>query len=170
VSAANKLQISTEQKADVAVVFGAAVWSKNRPSSILMGRVDKAVELYKNGLVRKIYLTGSNAPGELSEAQVAFNYIKNFDVNLNDVLLEKKTTSTSEQVSFIKNELLDTLHLKKIVIVSDRYHLKRIKEIGKFFNLKLESVNSRINFNFKDMVYYKIREGIALLIFWLFAF
>ncbi len=39
------------QKADVAVVLGAAVWSNNKPSPSLASRVDKAAQIYHKGLV-----------------------------------------------------------------------------------------------------------------------
>lgn len=164
-----KLNISTNNKADIAVVLGAAVWSQNKPSDILKWRLNKVVELYQKGFVKKIQLTGSNAPGEMTEAEVAFNYLKTTDINLNDVLIERNTTSTVEQVSFIKHELMDKQGYKKIIVVSDKYHLKRIKEISRFYNIKTELVGSKINLKFKDLVYYKFREGVALLVFWLFA-
>jgi len=164
-----KLNVSMSNKADIAVVLGAAVWSKNKPSDILKWRLNKVVELYQKGFVKKIQLTGSNAPGEMTEAEVAFNYLKTTDINLNDVLIERNTTSTVEQVSFIKREIMDKQGYKKIIVVSDKYHLKRIKEISRFYNIKTELAGSKINLKFKDLVYYKFREGVALLVFWLFA-
>ncbi|MFN3478156.1 MAG: FAD-dependent oxidoreductase, partial [bacterium] len=63
------------------VVLGAAVWSDNKPSPILAARVDKAIDLMKNFNVEKVYFTGSNAPGELSEAEVALNYLKSKNIS-----------------------------------------------------------------------------------------
>jgi len=83
---------------DVAVVLGAAVWTNNIPSPSLASRAEKAYELYKAGIVKKIQLTGGNAPGELSEAEVAFRYLKSRGVDTNDMWVEKKTSNTAEQV------------------------------------------------------------------------
>ncbi len=156
-------------KSEIAVVLGAAVWTGNKPSDILAYRANKAVELYKNGKTKRIQLTGSNAPGELSEAEAAFNYIKNMNVPEKDLYLETETTSTTEQVQFIKNELIDNKQFRSIVVVSERFHLKRIKEIGKFFKVELQLVNSDIKISSQKLIYYKLREGLALLMFWLFA-
>jgi len=158
-----------EPNGTVCVVLGAAVWSNNVPSTILMERLNKAQELYEKKKIQKIQLTGGNAPGELSEAEVAFNYLTKFPVNPKDVWLEKKTTSTTEQVRFIKNELMKKKKLSEIVVISDRFHLKRINEISKFYNIKIKLCGSRVTLNSKRLIYYKLREGIALINFWFFA-
>jgi vancomycin permeability regulator SanA len=158
-----------EPTGDVGVVLGAAVWSNNVPSTILMERLDKARELYQKKKIKKIQLTGGNAPGELSEAEVAFNYLAKFSVNPNDIWMEKKTASTTEQIRFIKNELIGEKKIKNVVIISDRFHLKRINEISKFYNIKVKLSGSNVTLNSKSLVYYKLREGVALINFWFFA-
>jgi vancomycin permeability regulator SanA len=155
---------------NVGVVLGAAVWSYNKPSPSLAARVDKAIDLYKDGIIDKIQLTGSNAPGELSEAEVALRYL-NEKANLNpyDIWLEKRTRSTLEQVHFIKKNLLTNEKIDNILVISDSYHLKRIQEICKFYNVKAEVFASDLKLSSQNMLYYKIRETIALLIFWFYA-
>jgi vancomycin permeability regulator SanA len=154
---------------NVVVVLGSAVWSHNSPSPSLAARVDKAVELYKKGIVNKIQLTGSNAPGELSEAEVAYNYIKFANINLSDVWKEEKTVSTSEQIEFIKEHILTKKNIGNIIIVSDAYHLARVEEICRFYNVNAEVSPSHLKLNFQDELYYKIKESIALIVFWFFA-
>ncbi|MCK9211325.1 MAG: YdcF family protein [Ignavibacteriaceae bacterium] len=158
-----------EPTGEVGVVLGAAVWSNNVPSTILMERLDKARELYQKKKIKKIQLTGGNAPGELSEAEVAFNYLTKFPVDPKDVWMEKKTASTTEQIRFIKNELIGEKKIQNVVIISDRFHLKRINEISKFYNIKVKLSGSNVTLNSKSLVYYKLREGIALINFWFFA-
>ena len=65
-----------KNKNNTIVVLGAAVWSGNKPSPSLSGRVDEAIKLYNNGYGGKIIFTGSNAPGEMSESEVAYEYAK----------------------------------------------------------------------------------------------
>lgn len=158
-----------EPTGEVGVVFGAAVWSNNVPSTILMERLNKARELYRKRKIEKIQLTGGNAPGELSEAEVAFNYLSKFQINEHDIWIEKKTTSTAEQVKFIKNDLIAKRGIQDIVVISDRFHLKRIYQISNFYNIKVKLCGSGVTLNSKSLVYYKLREGIALINFWFFA-
>ncbi len=154
---------------NIAVVLGAAVWSGNQPSPTLSSRIDKAVKLYKKGIINKILLTGSNAPGELTEAEVAFNYIVNKNVDTTDIYLETQTTSTTEQIRFIKNNLISSQKYDNVFVVSDRYHLTRIKEISRFYNIKIIVVASELELSFETKLYNRIRECIALTVFWCFA-
>ena len=153
----------------VGVVMGAAVWSNNRPSPSLALRADMAAELYKDGLLKKIQVTGGHAPGELSEAEVAYKYLVSKGVDSTDIWIEKKTASTSEQIRFIKNRLVDKKHLSNIMIISDPYHLARIKEICKFYKIKTQLAPSGMQLSFDSKIYYRLRESIALLVFWFFA-
>ncbi|MHB1685800.1 MAG: YdcF family protein [Ignavibacteriaceae bacterium] len=158
-----------KNQTNVAVVLGAAVWSHNSVSPSLAARVDKAVELYKKGIVNKIQLTGGNAPGELSEAEVAYDYMKPQNINHSDIWLETKTASTLEQVKFVKDSLLAKKNISHIIIVSDGYHLTRVREICKFFHIKTFVSASGLDLSTEHKLYYKLRESIALTVFWLFA-
>jgi vancomycin permeability regulator SanA len=154
---------------NVAVVLGAAVWSHNSPSPSLAARADKAVELYRKGIVNKILVTGSNTPGEMSEADVAFYYIKLENVDTSVVWLETNTTSTAEQVRFIRDQIFTKKNIGMVIIVSDSYHLTRVREMCKFYKIRTELAASDLKLNFQHNLYYKMKESIALLVFWLFA-
>ncbi len=163
-----KDKIITKDPKNIGVVLGAAVWSHNKPSPSLSARVDKAVLLYEGKTIFKIYLTGSNAPGELAESEVALNYIHSLGKDIPDVFIEKETTSTNEQVAFIKKKLLS--HKTNIVIViSDGYHLVRVLEISRFHNIKIQVVPSDLIPGFEKAVYNDLREALALTVFWFFA-
>lgn len=153
----------------VGVVLGAAVWSDNQPSPSLKSRVDKAIELFKNKNINIIQLTGSNAPGELSESEVAFNYLTEGKIDPKFIWKEKRTTSTLEQIKFIRSEILPRNDVSEIIIISDAYHLPRIMEISNFFKLKVKVIPSDIEFKFNNKVQNQIRETVAIIIFWLFG-
>jgi vancomycin permeability regulator SanA len=154
---------------NIAVVLGAAVWSNNNPSPMLASRSEKAYELYKQGYINKIQLTGGNAPGELSEAEVASLYLKQRGVNMNDIWIENKTSNTAEQVRFVKEELINKKRLTNIIFISNSYHLTRINEICSFYNVNAGIEASNLDLSFDSNIYYKVRESIALLVFWFFA-
>jgi vancomycin permeability regulator SanA len=150
----------------IAVVLGAAVWQNNLPSPSLRKRIDKALMLYKIGVVKKIQLTGGNAPGELSEAEVGYKYLLTKGMNPKDILLEERTSSTAEQISFIKKNLLKR-NKNDIIIVSDAYHLPRVKEICKFNNINVRLIPSGLHIY--NEINVKVRELVGLTFFWLFA-
>ena len=79
--------ISAIPNHDVALVFGAAVWSTlNRPSHALEDRILSAVELYKNNKVKKIIMSGDNSIKEYNEPIVMKNYAVDLGVNPDDII------------------------------------------------------------------------------------
>ena len=161
-----------KSKENIAVVLGAAVWSGNIPSPTLSSRVDKALDLLKEGFAGKIVLTGGKAPGELSESEVAFEYARAKGIDTSIVVIENVTSSTSDQIKWISDELMNKgseYKFADVIIVSDAYHLPRAIEISKFFNLDIKVAESTHKQEFNDKIFTKIRECIAVFNFWNFA-
>jgi vancomycin permeability regulator SanA len=155
---------------NIAIVLGAAVWKGNIPSPTLSSRVEKALELLEEGFAGKIILTGGSAPGELPEAEVAYEYARVKGVDTSKVIIEILTSSTADQIRWINNYLMDNkISAADIILISDAYHVPRAIEISKFFNLNVKVAESVHKQDFKDQVYTKIRESIALFNFWNFA-
>ena len=111
-------------KADAAIVLGAAVWG-GEVSPVFRERINHAIELYRNGKVRKIILTGGQGNRrELTEAAAARAYAVKKGVPEGDILVEDKSHTTYENVLNAK-QLADANGLKKVLIVSDPMHMKR---------------------------------------------
>ncbi|MBI9070339.1 MAG: YdcF family protein [Melioribacteraceae bacterium] len=156
-------------KSEIAVVLGAAVYRDNKPSPILKGRIEKAKELIQNNEIGKVQLTGGKAPGEITEGMCAYNYLIEKGIDEDKLLLEEDTKTTSEQIRFIKNNLVNKKGFDKIIVISDSFHLVRILEMSKFFNINVMCVASDYKLNWEKHFYYKIRDSIGLLLFWFFA-
>lgn len=155
---------------DNAVVLGAAVWSNNKPSTIFEERIKKVYNVAMKGKVRNIQLTGGNAPGELSEAQAAKNYLKSLGLTGAYITIEEETSTTSQQIEFIREKYFNNSLMKQsIVIISDDFHLPRALEMSKFFNLELNGLASDYKLSLDKLLYYRARESIALVLFWLFG-
>ena len=162
--------ILNKNNKNVAVVLGAAVWRGNIPSPTLSSRVDKALELLDQKFVGKIILTGGKAPGELPESEVAYQYARVKGVDTAKVEYETSTSSTNDQIRWINSYLCENENtIAEIIIISDAYHLPRAIEISKFYNLDVKVAESTHKQEFKDKIFTKIRECIALFNFWNFA-
>jgi vancomycin permeability regulator SanA len=160
----------SKSKNNVAVVLGAAVWSDNLPSPTLSSRVDKAIELIEEGFAGRIVLTGGSAPGEMSESEVALEYAKAKGIDEKKIITESSTASTAEQIEWIKRNLSQNKNANRdIILISDSYHLPRVIEISKFFNLDIKVAESSHKLNFRDKLINKTRECVALFNFWCFA-
>lgn len=151
------------------VIPGAAVWSKAKPSPIFEGRIRKALDLYRKGIVKNLIVTGGNAPGEISEADAAFRYLTNLGVDPKKIITERETSTTIEQIKFLWFEQNYNADSSKVLMVSDGFHLARILQISNFFNIKAVGVASEYSLSFEKAIYYRSRECIALLLFWFFA-
>ncbi len=159
-----------ENEKNLAFVLGAAVWQKNKPSPLFEGRIKKSLELYNNGIISKIQVTGSNAPGELSEAKTAYNYLLTKGVAASDILVEENSSNTHQQIKYlIKNDYDYTRKFDNIILISDEFHMARIQEICKYYRLSVVTVKSDYELNWQKLLYYRIRETVALFLFWLFG-
>ncbi|MCX6618244.1 MAG: YdcF family protein [Acidobacteria bacterium] len=112
--------------AAVIVVFGAAEY-RGRPSPVLRGRLDRALELYRRGLAGIIITTGG--PGgdpDFTEAGVARNYLVAHGVPPESILVEDESASTSQTILDVV-EIMSRHGMRTCLVVSDGYHLFRIK-------------------------------------------
>ncbi len=148
---------------------GAAVWSHGKPSPIFEGRIRKAFELYKKGQIKQIILTGGNAPGEISESEAAYKYLKNLKVPEKSLQLETQSSTTTLQIRYLYKKYFGLQNQKPILIISDGFHLTRIIQIAKYFNVNVVGVASGYTLSFDKTIFYRSRESVALLLFWFFA-
>ena len=153
---------------NLGVVLGAAVWNKDIPSPLFQSRIKKAYFLLRNGKIHQVLLTGGMAPGEVSEANAAFNLLSSLGVPSQKMILENKTSTTLEQIKFIAHKK-DFSKFDNILIISDSFHLARVHEMSKFFNLSVYQIPSGHELYWEKLLYFRIRETFALLLFWLFG-
>jgi vancomycin permeability regulator SanA len=156
-------------KYDYGLIPGAAVYSKGEPSPIFEARIKKALELYREGAIKNILLTGGKAPGEISESESAFNYLTKLGVPKRNIIVENRTSTTSEQIKYLRNEILSLKNNNTVLIISDGFHLSRIIQIAKFFKIKTIGVSSDYSMSLSKTIFYRARESVASLLFWFFA-
>lgn len=118
--------LDESRPAQAIVVFGAAEYS-GRPSPTLRSRLDQALTLYRRKLAPVIVTTGG--PGgdpQFTEAEVARNYLVEHGVPPESILVEKESSTTDQSVVQVA-ELLERNQISRCIVVSDGYHLFRIK-------------------------------------------
>jgi vancomycin permeability regulator SanA len=60
---------------DIAIVFGAGIIDNKTPNDMLKDRLDTAYNLYLNGKVEKLLLSGDNSEEDYNEPQVMYDYL-----------------------------------------------------------------------------------------------
>lgn len=161
--------VDEDKKFETGLILGSAVMKDNTPGNALKRRLDTGLELYKRNTINRFFLTGGSSPGRLSEAESGQAYlIRNF-VPKDKIEFENKTTSTLEQLRFIKNFYKGKNQTSQLLIISDVFHLPRVNQMAGFFNLGLSLKGADSHTGFTQKFYTASRESIALIIFWLFA-
>jgi uncharacterized SAM-binding protein YcdF (DUF218 family) len=130
--------ISSDARADAAVVLGAAVWT-NQVSPVFRERINHAINLYRTGQVRKLIFTGGQGnPGEPTESSAARDYAIQSGVAAGDILIEEKSHNTYENILYAK-QLADTHGINRVLIVSDPLHMKRAMAMAEDAGLTAEA-------------------------------
>lgn len=155
------------RKADAGVILGAAVWGGNRPSPVLKERINKGFEIYQKNIVPKLVITGGGSPNELTEGEVSKNVLLKYGVSPEDLILENSSSSTIEQIHFLRDSLYAARNWKKIILISDNFHLLRAKEISDFNGVNSDCISSDKELTASATVSFCLKESFALIVFWM---
>lgn len=121
-------------KADCILILGASV-KTGRPSEILANRLDAGIEVFADGGSDLFLLSGDSMAENYSEAKAMESYVLEngaaYGVSGDNIYLDYSGFSTYESVKRAK----DVFGAKKIVIVTQRYHLYRALFIAKTIGL-----------------------------------
>jgi uncharacterized SAM-binding protein YcdF (DUF218 family) len=110
--------------ADAAIVLGASVYD-NSPSPVFCERINHAVELYNDGYVKAIIMTGGVGEGNIrSEADIAREYAEQQGVPADAIYKEEESAVTIENIRNAK-VLMEQNEMDTALIVSDPLHMKR---------------------------------------------
>lgn len=114
--------------ADAIVVLGAAQY-RGRPSPVLQARLDHALELYKQQLAPRIITTGGHGIGaRFAEGDVSREYLSQHGVPAEFITAETEGQSTMQSAAAVA-EIMDRMQLRSCIVVSDGYHIHRIKRM-----------------------------------------
>lgn len=145
--------------ADVAVVLGNTVERDGRPSARLQARLDKAVELYKQGWFAHIIVSGGLGQEGYDEAAVMKQYLINQGIPAGQVYVDSEgnnTYLTARNVARIIKEK----RWRSVLIISQYFHISRTRlALARFGVSPLYSAHANI-FEWRD-IYSVAREVIG---------
>jgi len=124
------------QPSDVILVLGAAEY-RGRPSPVLRARLDHAYTLYMNKLAPHIMTTGG-AGGDpvFTEGEVGRSYLIGRGVPSEAIIVENESESTVESLA-MASEIMGRMGLRSVIVVSDGYHIYRVKKMLESRGLKV---------------------------------
>ncbi len=153
-------------RSDVLVVLGARVLPGGSPSPALAARVEKAVELYHQGIAPRLLFSGGVGVNPPAEARVMKELAVRLGVPEEACLLEEQSHSTEQNARF-SAELLRSLGARTVVVVSDPYHLLRARQYFRLQGFEVATSPAFLterNMRPIDRAYWTVREAFALLL------
>ena len=130
VARAIRLQSTVDEveHADVILVLGAAEY-RGKPSPVLEARLNHALFLYRQQWAPRILTTGG-AGGDpaFTEGEVGRAYLSSHGIPSEAILTETQGSSTVESTVGAR-EIMRRLNLRSCIVVSDGYHIYRVKRI-----------------------------------------
>lgn len=112
------------------IVLGAGI-KNNKPSPMLEDRLKMGISLYNNDRSNKIIMSGDHGRDEYDEVNVMKKYAISKGVNSEDIFMDHAGFSTYDSIYRAK----EIFKAKKVIIVSQRYHLYRALYIAKRLGL-----------------------------------
>lgn len=128
--------VDESRPADVILILGAAEY-RGKPSPVLKARLDHGLELYKQGLAPRILTTGG-AGGDpvFTEGEVGRDYLVRKGVPSEAIIIEPEGETTMQSTAAAA-EIMRRMNLGSCIVVSDGYHIFRVKKMLQFRGLNV---------------------------------
>ncbi len=136
-----------EDVCDFGIVFGGL--------TMVPQRMDKALELYQEGLIKKLILSGGigyfNIDKRIPEALKMYDYALNKGVKESDLILETNSRNSMENIKYSLNIIksFNDFDKVKLGLITSQFHLKRVlllfqKYVNNMDNIYAEGVKDGI--------------------------
>lgn len=145
----------TGEDYDCILVLGCGVYGTT-PSHMLEDRLERGVELYKNGVSKKLLMSGDHGRKGYDEVNVMKNFAVERGVPSEDVFMDHAGFSTYESMYRAR----DVFKAKKILIVTQEYHLYRAVYDARALGLDAYGTVSMPR-SYQGQLYRDIREVLA---------
>ena len=122
---------------DCIIILGAGIWG-DKPSPMLEDRLLEGINLYQNNISDKIIVSGDHGKKEYDEVNIMKNYVVERGIPSENIFMDHAGFSTYESIYRAK----EIFQAKKIVIVTQKYHLYRALYIANRLGIEAYGVGS----------------------------
>ena len=140
---------------DCIIVLGAGIWG-DTPSPMLEDMLLEGINLYNNNVSNKIIMSGDHGREEYDEVNIMKNYAIEKGVPSENIFMDHAGFSTYESIYRAK----EIFKAKKVVIVTQKYHLYRALYIANQLGLEAYGVGSDPR-KYVGATYRELREILA---------
>lgn len=143
-------------QADAILVLGAHV-RDGLVSKVLKDRLNKGAELYRNGKAAKILVSGDHGRKTYDEVNTMKTYLKRRNIPAADIFMDHAGFDTYDSIYRAR----DIFRVKKVIIVTQKYHLFRAVYIARKLGLEAYGVATDQRDYGRVMIKFQLREVAA---------
>ncbi len=125
---------------DCILVLGCGVHEDGTPTNMLEDRIKRGIELYQNGTAPKLLMSGDHGREDYNEVATMKAYAVQAGIPSNDIFMDHAGFSTYESLVRAK----EVFHAKRVVIVTQEYHLYRALYIAEQLGLEAYGVDAQL--------------------------
>lgn len=122
---------------DCILVLGAGIWG-DKPSPMLEDRLNEAISLYNKGVSNKIIMSGDHGREDYDEVNIMKDYAIEKGIPSEDIFMDHAGFSSYDSIYRAR----DIFKAKRIVIVTQKYHLYRALYIANSLGLEAKGVGA----------------------------
>jgi len=156
------------QPSDVGVVLGSKVMPNGTPSDRLRARLDKAADLYRQGMFKRIIVSGGTGGEGYSEGLVMAAYLRDKQAIPGVAILADEHGNTTEATARNSAAIMAAHGFRSAVVVTQFFHVTRSR-----YALQRAGVGTvygaHASYSEARDLYSLARELVALPAYWLSA-
>lgn len=141
---------------DCILVLGCGVESNGAPSVMLADRLKVGISLYQEGVATKLLMSGDHGQSDYDEVNTMKEYAILKGVPSEDIFMDHAGFSTYDSIYRAKS-IFDA---KKVIIVTQKYHLYRALYIAEKLGLEAFGVSADLR-DYSGQTYRDLREIFA---------
>jgi SanA protein len=141
----------------IAIVFGAGLYRDGSPTPVLRDRVATAADLYHNGKVEKLLMSGNVSRGH-NEPGAMRRYALGLGIPDQDIILDEQGLRTYD-TCYRAREIFD---LDSAILVSQAFHLPRAIYTCNSLGISAIGVNADLRqYRRASQTFWNLREAVA---------
>lgn len=138
-----------------AIVFGAGIDRNQQPTKVLKDRLDKTIELYENGEINHILVSGGEAHSG-SESIIMRDYLIKQGIPPALLSVDEGGVSTYDTLARARSQY----GIQEAVLITQRFHLPRalasaqmlgMDVVGVAADIQQYRINSQVWWNFREL-------------------
>lgn len=119
------------EKKDCIIVLGAGIWDDGTPMPVLRDRLDKAIELYDQGVSDRLLMTGDHGRADHNEVRAMKEYAMDHGVPEDAIFMDHAGFSTYESM-YRANEIFE---VESAIVVTQPFHQTRSVYLAQGFGI-----------------------------------